>query len=608
MSRSQVPLLARHFLWRFLDNDVISPESDVHETGGLLLAFLAVPSLLGTGLLLFMYANPYVTPYQRLLMALPDKFGYICWSMLVMALVTIVDWDALSLDARDYAILGPLPIAARTLLAGKLLALGLFVSAIVVAVNLVPTVFFPLVYLSSTAAHISLPLGIWMVLAHAAACVGAAVFAFLVIVALRSVLMLVLGLRLFRRISIGVQFCGVLVLVIGFFSVSSSSLRTGGAAVYWSPPMWFLGLYEVIAARMIPGMPPETVLHDVIAVRMLPGMPADRGLLKSLVDREHEAQATYAALEPVFRELAPIAVIALAATAVLAFAAYFAGHLRHASEMRQAAVSQPAIGGRVRRGLERTASVTIVRDPLAQASFFFTCQTLARSARHKLFLAGYLAAAVLMIYMLLAPFVVREATWMLHRPSVPVLSLQFIVSFFLLVGLRAVFAIPAELRANWVFRLTAGGAVERYLSGVRRMLVVFVVVPLFAAAMPIYTCAYGIRAALLHAGFGVLWTLVLLEVLLVGFEKLPFTCSHVSGKGDLKVFWPVYFFAFVAYAFIFTAFERNALGDVVDALVLFLVLGAAFAGLVVYRRRALARRTAFVFEELSDATPVRLDL
>jgi len=608
MFRSQVPLLARHFFWRFLDNDLVSPDTDVRETGALLLAFLAVPSLLGTGLLLFMYANPYVTPYQRLVMALPDKFGYICWSMLVMALVTIIDWDALSLDARDYAILGPLPIPSGTLLAGKLLALGLFVTAIVVAVNLVPTVFYPMVYLSSTAARMSLPLGVWMVLAHGVSTVGAAVFAFLSVVALRSLLLFVLGPRLFRRVSLPVQFLAVLGLVITFFSLSSSSLRTGGRGLFWSPPMWFLGLYEAISSRMLPGMPSDTVLYDVIGARMLPGMGRDRGLLRALVDREHEAQATYAGFAPVLHQLAPMALVALAAIALVAFALYFAGHFRHASQMRQAAASQPAMGGKFRRTLEGVARRAIVRDPLAQASFFFTWQTLARSARHKLFLAGYIAGAALVIYTLAAPLVVRHATWVLHTPSVTVLSLQFVLSFFVLVGLRSVFAIPAELRANWVFRLTAGGDVARYLSGVRRMLTVLVVVPMFLGLVPVHAHLYGVPTALLHASFGILWTLVLVEFLLLGFEKLPFTCSHVSGKGGVRVFWPAYFFGFVMYSFVFAAFEAGALRNGPKAVVLLVVLLAILGGLIAYRRRVLSRRTTFVFDEISDATPVTLDL
>lgn len=588
----QVRLLARHFFWRFLDNDLISPDSDVHETGALFMAFLAVPGLLGTGLLLLKYASPWITPYERLVLALPDKSLYIAWSMLVMALVTLVDWDALALDARDYAILGPLPLASSTLLAGKLVALVLFVSVVVIAVNVIPTVFFPLVYMSSTAAKVSLPVGIrmasWMALGHAVSCVAASVFAFLAVVALRSVLVFALGPRSFRRVSLWIQFVAVLALVIGFFN-SHSPQGAGGSALYVSPPMWFLGLYEVIAGRMIPGMPPDTALP------------------KWQVPQEHEAREAYAALQPLFPGLAAIALLAVAAVALIALAFYFAAHFRHASRLRQPATLEPAARLLVRRRLESAARRFVVRDPLAQASFFFTWHTLARSLRHKLFAGGYVAAGLLLIYTTIAPLVVRPPDWIFLGPSAPLLSLQFVLSFFVLVGLRVVFTVPAELRANWVFRLTTGSGVGRYLSGVRRLLAV-IIGPFFIALIPVHALLWGWRAALLHCGFGVLWALVLVEVLLLGLEKLPFTCSHVSGKGNLKVFWPVYLFAFALYVYAFAGIEAAALRTSGGSARLGAFLLALLGGLAVYRSRRLSHQTAFVFDELSDATPVTLGL
>ena len=180
------------------------------------------------------------------------------------------------------------------------------------------------------------------------------------------------------------------------------------------------------------------------------------------------------------------------------------------------------------------------------------------------------------------------------------------------VGVEAVddlFAgIPAELRANWVFRLTTGGGVRRYLAGVRRMLGVCVVVPFFVAMTPVHTVLWGPRTALLHCVFGVLWALVLVEVLLLGLEKLPFTCSHVSGKGNLKVFWPIYLFAFVMYAYGFAAVEVSALRTTRGSATLIVVLLVVLAALAAYRSRLLSRRTGFVFDELPDAAPVTLGL
>jgi hypothetical protein len=185
-----------------------------------------------------------------------------------------------------------------------------------------------------------------------------------------------------------------------------------------------------------------------------------------------------------------------------------------------------------------------------------------------------------------------------------------VLAFFLIVGVRVVFTIPAELRANWTFRLTAGGEVDvkRYLAGVRRAVAFCLVLPFFAALLPVHAALCGLRIAALHFGFGFLWALVLAELLLLGFTKLPFTCPHVSGKGNLKVFWPAYLFAFLTYAYGFAALERVALRTPGWSAALAGSLLILLVGLAAYRSRLLSRRSGFVFEELPDPAVVALGL
>ena len=107
---------------------------------------------------------------------------------------------------------------------------------------------------------------------------------------------------------------------------------------------------------------------------------------------------------------------------------------------------------------------------------------------------------------------------------------------------------------------------------------------------------------------GFLWALVLAELLLLGFTKLPFACPHVPGKGNLKVFGAAYLFAFLAYAYGFADLEQLALqtpngsAALVGALLVLLLVLAA------YRHRVLSRRAGFVFDELPDPAVVTLGL
>ena len=51
-----------------------------------------------------------LTPGEAAVLTLNDKFFYVSLAMLITALVAAAQWDALSLDQRDAAILDPLPV------------------------------------------------------------------------------------------------------------------------------------------------------------------------------------------------------------------------------------------------------------------------------------------------------------------------------------------------------------------------------------------------------------------------------------------------------------------------------------------------------------------
>src|SRR5207249_3053987 len=79
--------------------------------------------LVVTMLIALKYLAGVPIPGQTALMSLDDKFLYIGWSMLVMGLVALAEWDALALDARDASILGPLPIPGGVIFRAKATAL-----------------------------------------------------------------------------------------------------------------------------------------------------------------------------------------------------------------------------------------------------------------------------------------------------------------------------------------------------------------------------------------------------------------------------------------------------------------------------------------------------
>ena len=135
-------LLARHFFRRFIENDLISPDADRHQTLAVACACIVSFGLVVTMLIALKYLAGVPIPGQTALMSLDDKFLYIGWSMLVMGLVALAEWDALALDARDASILGPLPIPGGVIFRAKATALLLFAGACAVVLNIVPSIIF----------------------------------------------------------------------------------------------------------------------------------------------------------------------------------------------------------------------------------------------------------------------------------------------------------------------------------------------------------------------------------------------------------------------------------------------------------------------------------
>jgi len=101
---------------------------------------------------------------------------------------------------------------------------------------------------------------------------------------------------------------------------------------------------------------------------------------------------------------------------------------------------------------------------------------------------------------------------------------------FWVAGTRAVFALPLELRANWIFRVTPIGGAPECLRAGRRALLVLSVVPLCAVAGVIYLWLGPWRPVLQHLLVLALLGVILCELCLQNFQKIPFTCSYLPGK------------------------------------------------------------------------------
>src|SRR5262245_42236127 len=216
MRADEVPtirLLTRLFVRRLLDNDVISPHADRHDSLGVLYAMVLSLAVFVT----FFVSTPYLAAYILLpgptaLSALPDRFLFIAAALSVSALAALLVWDALALEARDAAILGPLPLAPGTLTRAKLLAALVFGVVFSVAVNIVPSILYPTCLTVNLRGVRVAGIG-RLIAAHAISVIMAGLLGFFAILAARGVLRLAFGERGFNRVSSTAQSLLVVVAV-----------------------------------------------------------------------------------------------------------------------------------------------------------------------------------------------------------------------------------------------------------------------------------------------------------------------------------------------------------------------------------------------------------
>ena len=560
--------LARHFFSRFFDNDLVAintDDADMRATIVNILAMLAAPGMLLPFLFMSKYTNLQMQPmYVRDLASLGEKEFFICFSMTVMGLVTVIEWEMLFPDRRDYANLTPLPIRLRTMFGAKIMALLAFLTVFSVAINAFSPVMFPAVVLQKEPVLNLIPFA----RCHIVSILAANTFVFFFCVAVQGVLMNVLGYRVFRRVSPYVQFALVALLILMFLLsgriVSELQPRAAinPAAVYLFPPLWFLGLY----------------------------------------------QTQLGWTNPVFRELAASARMAAAWTTAAALATYLLSYKRHVTRSLESADEFSTVPSATERFVSRLLDRFVVRDSLQQAAFYFIWKTLTRSRRHKLLFAAYVAVGCAVIFEGLAVLVARGGTSWMYRPIPELLPAPLILAFFILCGMRHVFAVPAELRANWVFQVSDRGQARRCLAGVKKAMIILGVVPLFGLLLPLHVLFWGWRTALLHMFFCAVVSWLLVEVLLVNFEKFPFTCSYLPGKANLKVSWPIYLFGFTTYVSAFLTLEYWMLQRPLRFVWLAAVVLLVHLALAIYRWRVVGRDVALVFDEQPEPLVRTLNL
>jgi hypothetical protein len=183
----------------------------------------------------------------------------------------------------------------------------------------------------------------------------------------------------------------------------------------------------------------------------------------------------------------------------------------------------------------------------------------------------------------------------------------FLMMFFMVAGFRSVFALPISLTANWVLRTTQLKPTEDYVAATRRTLLVLAVAPVWllcaalAYRMSPTLQAFGHLAVLALLGF------VLVEVSLIHFYKVPFTCSYLPGKANFQLTFWGFVVVLISVVVPCAEFELRALHDADRYGFMLCFLVGAGGGLYAFNLHS-AKSAAIHFEELPDEAITTLKL
>ncbi len=530
---------------------------------GLVLTLLAMPGGFVSVLLFDKYGS--LLQWLRgqhdvdtLLLTFPDEYFFIVLSMTVTGAVAVWRWDSVFPDRRDYMNLAHLPISTRTIFSANLMALLYLVGLVALDVNFASCVLFPMVVSWSQG---TLLFFIKFAVIHAGAVLFASVFSFMTVFSALGLLMAVFPPRALRHVSgyvRGVVVMYLVTLLCTSFAVSQSLQTAKGRAPAWMflfPSSWFVSLCQSLHGRANPAM----------------------------------------------AELGRLCLPAMAALALIAFCTYAAGYRRHFVRIAEiaddAAVVHAPQPWRL-RWLERL----LLRTPFQRGGFYFVGRTLFRSEAHRLVMTGVGGLALVLASQALMNAFQGAKSARDAALTPDALSIPFIVTFLLIIGLRVVFEVPAELRANWIFQLMLD-ADRQECEPLARKTIFFLVLPWTTVIVfAVYFFVAGPLIALLHTLVVTVWAVLLANLLLIRFRKIPFACSLPVFKQHSIVILISFVFGYLIYALSTPEFESSALLAPVRMLELLPVAAIAW-----YIPRHFARNTIeierrMIFEETATRT------
>ena len=270
---------------------------------------------------------------------------------------------------------------------------------------------------------------------------------------------------------------------------------------------------------------------------------------------------------------------------------------------------QPAVSRRADAS-DRSLARWNGRSPVRHAIGRFIAITIRRSPLHQGLVVGLLAAAGGFVLNSLLnasgwqdPFETRQKRALINT----LLWAPMTMVFLAVPAMRLAMWIPLDLRSNWVFRMTEdeAGRAEVAAANVRAVWALAVAIPL-ALIGPLQWWMLGPPAfGVLIVEMSIGWLLV--EWTMAGWQRIPFTCAYLPGKGFVPHMFVKGFASFVFFSMASMLVLRMSLARPLAAGIFAIVFSGAAAILAAVRvRNAPAASLVFEDELPTDVSPLRL--
>jgi hypothetical protein len=163
----------------------------------------------------------------------------------------------------------------------------------------------------------------------------------------------------------------------------------------------------------------------------------------------------------------------------------------------------------------------------------FGVRSVLRSRQHRLMLTFYLGVgfAVAIFFRKME----ESADTVGDVVSMAVLLSTWLIMILCVVGMRVVFSLPIDMRANWIFRITPIPEGPGCMVARRRALYALSVVPVCLGSAALLFSIWPWQAATKHLLVIALLGSAVAELCLHGTQKLPFTCSYLPGKSNFNI-------------------------------------------------------------------------